>query len=174
MYRANYAKSEPPAQTIEFSALRKNATQMVAKVEAEGILMQTHVNVTPVLLAGYALVMQQGHSGDPDFTDFAYEQVPKLFQQYQHEKTMNEILAILRHRVKSQEHLVEFLNYFPVAAFALECWARQKTKVWVDQNPANDFMGNEQEVLSDLSVEIRGPLLGVMATAFGVAVKIHY
>lgn len=35
-------------------------------------------------------------------------------------------------------------------------------------------MGNENEILNDLSVEIRGPLLGMITNCFGLSLSIKY
>jgi hypothetical protein len=35
-------------------------------------------------------------------------------------------------------------------------------------------MGNEIEILHDLSVEIRGPLMAIIANCFGVSLRIKY
>jgi len=55
---------------------------------------------------------------------------------------MSEIFNILRNKIKCHELLADFLNNYPIAGFALECWARQKTKIWIEQNPPEDSMGN--------------------------------
>lgn len=81
---------------------------------------------------------------------------------------------VIRTRVKTLDNFCEFFNYYPVSGFVLECWVRQKAKTWLEGNASAEVMGNEGEILQDLSAEIRGPLLGAIASCFGVALKIRY
>lgn len=126
MYRQNTL-----AQALDFSSLRKSSNVVHAKPEGDLLLLQTQPNVALLLLAGFTLITQQIPITDAEFIEFNFEQVPKSFQQLQHEKTMNEIFNVIKARVKTIDNFCEFFNYYPVSGFVLECWVRQKAKLWV-------------------------------------------
>ena len=66
------------------------------------------------------------------------------------------------------------LGSYPVTALALECWVRQRVKWWLEHHQAIETMGNETEVLNDLNVELRGPLLDLTALCFGIFLRVRY
>ena len=58
---------------------------------------------------------------------------------------------------------MEMVNNYPVCEFVMQCYARKMIKDYLDETVDLDLLGNEEELLSDYSMEIRGPLLGYLA-----------
>ena len=65
-----------------------------------------HQPNSPLLLIGsYALIRRSISFHDSEFTDFPFENLPKPYQQYSHEKTASEIFNVLKAKSKSEESL---------------------------------------------------------------------
>ena len=83
-------------------------------------------------------------------------------------------MNILKHKAKSLEVLVELLNTYPIFVVVLECWVRRKAILWLEQCPQDFSMGNEHEILLDLNLEVRGPLLGIIAESLKTSLKLKF
>lgn len=66
------------------------------------------------------------------------------------------------------------MNNYPIAEFLIQCFGRKIMKDYIDENMGLGLLGNEDELLSDYSAEIRGDLLGYLAEDLKVEVTIHH
>jgi hypothetical protein len=82
---------------------------------------------------------------------------------------------VFKERITSLEALVDTLNYYPIATFLLDIYARQQALHYIQgAHLEEDMMGNEFECLSDCSCDLRGTALDILAKSMKLSVVLKH
>lgn len=68
------------------------------------------------------------------FHDFVIDNVPKNYQAYQHESTLEQLLYCITYRSKDLATIQDLIVNYSITEFVLNCLARRIIKSYLDAN----------------------------------------
>lgn len=89
------------------------------------------------------------------FKDFTIENVPKIHYNYQHQSTLEQLLASIYSKVKDENlrQVHDLVTNYTVTEFVLNCYARKLIKNYISFHSNHiDLLGNEDEILVDYTI----------------------
>jgi hypothetical protein len=160
MYRKSVDYGQHNLQVVEFSSFRRKTEQTTEITIQHGqypqfeIKKATNTLVLILAIADLLASLKTKNRKPPCkvFCDFVIENVPKPMHNYQHENTLEQLLACVQSKARDLFSIYDLIANNTITEFVLQCYGRKTIKNYItsmDLAGPISLHGNEDDLLLD-------------------------